>query len=108
MGTIYYVGCRDCNVYRDLDKFYALRPGVNSRAKALSLCEEIKGSQSFRAALLVSFMADHLGHNCTTFSEHNADVCEEFDPDYTWENKESKRFWEENWDGKEKTFPNEV
>lgn len=69
MGTIYSVACRDCRVVRNLDKFYTLRE-AKSRAEALEMRKDIE-KDSFRAALLVSFMWEHSGHNCTVFNEHS-------------------------------------
>ena len=69
MGTIYYVGCRDCKVVRDLDKFCTMRK-VEDRPDAIKYADEIK-KDSFRAGLLVSFLWEHEGHNCVAFSEHS-------------------------------------
>ena len=69
MGVIHYVGCRDCKVKRDLDKNYAMQPNVFTREDALELAEYVKESQSFRAALLCSFMKEHQGHNCTVWDD---------------------------------------
>lgn len=72
MGVIYAVVCRDCQVQRNLDKFRLILSVAKSRGDALGLAKEVEGD-SFRAALLVSFMGEHLGHNCTVVS----DVCDE-------------------------------
>ena len=77
MGTIYSVTCHDCKVTRDLNKFYSAFP-VATRDEALKYCERIK-KDSFRAGLLVSFMAEHQTHKCTFFSEHDMEW-EEYSP----------------------------
>jgi len=71
MGVIHYVGCRDCEVKRDLDKFYAMQPNIETREDALELGEYLKVSHSFRAGLLASFMKKHAGHNCTVWDDCN-------------------------------------
>lgn len=96
MGTIYFVGCRDCKVTRDLDKFYTMRTAAD-RADAIAIANDIKERDSFRAALLASFMWEHKGHNCTVFNEHDDALSEELDP---FENehgvKEDKDYWRES------------
>jgi len=87
MGRIYTVGCRDCKVTRDLDKFRTLRT-IKDRKDALDLADEIQQSGSFRAALLCSFLWEHRGHNCTVFAENDAAEAE-FDCD----NNDSS-FWD--------------
>lgn len=77
MGTMYYVGCRDCKVVRDLDKFYSMRE-VDTRDDMEELAGVIESKDSYRAALLVSFMGEHRGHDCVAFTEHNDDICDEF------------------------------
>ena len=70
MGTLYYVTCEDCKITRDLDKFYSAgRKCVETRADALEFAKIIEGD-SFRAGLLVSFMAEHKGHRCVFYCEH--------------------------------------
>ena len=98
MGTIYSVACRKCKVVRDLDKFY--RSGFMeeaTREAALKYCQDIE-KDSFRAGLLVSFMSEHIGHDCVFFNEHS-DCEEELDP---FENKngfiEDYNFWGQNKD----------
>ena len=90
MGTCYYVICRDCKVVRDLDKFYALR-SIATRGEALTLSKHLQdsGADSFRAALLISFMWEHTGHSCTVVDEHNEKG--RFPPD--GEPKEGHDFW---------------
>ena len=66
MGTLYYVGCYDCMVFRDLDKFYMLSDDVETHADAVKLGDDLDGHQGyiFRATLLISFMGKHSGHKC--------------------------------------------
>ena len=92
MGTLYYVGCYDCEVYRDLDKFYTMLELVENRGDALKFGEQIK-KDSFRAGLLVSFMWKHRGHNCTVFSEHMEHAFPGYADDIYGEHEESGTFW---------------
>lgn len=79
MGVIYSVACKDCKITRDLDKFYEARE-VDDRKDALKFADELK-DKSFRAALLVSFMVTHTGHDCVFFKEQSE--CEQdYDPMY--------------------------
>ncbi len=94
MGTIYSVACKDCKVTRDLDKFYGARK-VDSREDALEYSKELEknGASGFRAGLLVSFMAEHQGHDCVFFSEHDS-VMEELEPYFDDnEYKEDIDYW---------------
>ena len=93
MGTLYYVGCYDCMVYRDLDKFYDLLWDVSNRDEAKKLAI-VFGINPFRAALLVSFMGKHMGHKCTVFSEHDSEYTD-FDPDYDDKNVDYD-YWKTN------------
>jgi hypothetical protein len=81
MGVIYTVACRECKVSRDLDKFYSCRP-VKNKKEALDVAEQIKTRDYYRAALLASFMAAHIGHNCTVFTDNYEDLSDELDSDY--------------------------
>jgi len=90
MGTIYYVGCRDCNVFRDLDKFQAMSSGVDTREKAIEYATKIK-KDSFRCGLLVSFLADHMGHSCVVFTDRNELIWGEFIDEGA--KQESDEFW---------------
>jgi hypothetical protein len=70
MGVIYTVLCRDCRVFQDLDKFYACDMPIHDRADALELAKRFeKPGIAFRAALLASFMGEHMNHNCTMFTD---------------------------------------
>lgn len=92
MGTIYSVACRDCNVVRDLGKFYAME-SITTRAEALALAQELQTpGYSFAAALLVSFMWEHTGHSCTVYNEHNDRLEDEFDTLYGTA-KEDTDYW---------------
>lgn len=68
MGTCYYIACKNCREYRDLDKFYSAYP-VHTRKEALEY-EEVVKEKPFRFGLAVSFLAEHQGHDCVFFSEH--------------------------------------
>lgn len=93
MGVIYTVACRDCKVARDLQKFYGCR-SAKTRAEALELREDLRTDYLFGATLLVSFMAEHKGHNCTVFSDQDEALSEELDPDFGAEVKPDTDFWE--------------
>ena len=92
MGTIYCVGCYDCNIHRDLGKFYKLVYQIETRDDALEFAHDI-GDDSFRAGLLVSFMGKHQGHKCVVFSEHDEEIWGHFDPEYDGANMDYD-FWE--------------
>lgn len=64
MGQTYNVACHDCKLRRDLDKFYALTP-ANTRAQVSAVADRIRVTHDYRAALLVTFMAEHMGHKCS-------------------------------------------
>ena len=72
MGVIYYVVCRDCCVKRCLDKFYALLHRPKDRDEAFEFADLIE-KDGFGAGLLVSFMGEHSGHNCTIVSDTDID-----------------------------------
>lgn len=78
MGVIYSIACRNCKVTRDLDKFKASEPQVKTRQDALDYVDVIQ-RESFRAALLVSFMVTHKNHDCVFFHEQSG-MDEELDP----------------------------
>lgn len=87
MGVIYSVSCKTCKVHRNLDKLKGLR-NVSNRAEALAFGEylEVKPVM-FREGLLLSFMSEHIGHECVLFKEGM--VCEdELDPDRSDEYRE--------------------
>ena len=71
MGTEYSITCKDCKITRDLDKFSnATTSSVTTRKEALDFQDTVK-SDSFRAGLLVSFMGEHMNHDCVFHSENN-------------------------------------
>lgn len=82
MGVIYTVACRDCGVCRDVDKLRPSRP--DNRQEALEAAKEL---DAFRAALLIGFMAEHQGHNCTLFN----DAADQ--DDSTNYHSDGKKFW---------------
>jgi hypothetical protein len=97
MGTINFIGCYDCNVYRDLDKlgYLATGYGVKNRKDAIEFSKDIQNENygsAFKAALLVSFCLKHKSHKIVFFDEHEDSVWE-----YFVENaiEESAIFWEE-------------
>ncbi len=91
MGTEFSVCCRDCKVRRDLDKFYALYEKLDSRAAALAMVES--GYKTYNAALLLTFMGEHMGHNVTVLSEHDDG------PENDYPKEKGRYFWNEHlWD----------
>ncbi len=78
MGVQYYIICRKCRVYRDLDKFYIMLQKVSNRKDAIKFADEIKKIGSFRSSLLISFMYKHWEHDCFLTNEHN-DLIDSFD-----------------------------
>ncbi len=98
MGLIYSVACKKCKVVRDLDKFYSADGNIETRWDAKKYSSEIQ-TDCFRAGLLVSFMAKHMGHECVFYNE-NSDCADELwphkgDPDLTTEYTEDYDFWDE-------------
>jgi hypothetical protein len=78
MGVTYSITCKDCKVTRDLDKFYTSDIyKIETREDALEYREKIE-KDSFRAGLLVSFMAKHRTHECVYHSE--SDCLDEYEP----------------------------
>jgi hypothetical protein len=77
-----------------LDKFYSCRP-ISDRKDAEILSEEIRRGlhASYCAALLSSFLAAHMGHNCTVFNDNNEQISEELDPDFGANTKADGSFW---------------
>ena len=84
MGVNYYVACRDCKVVRDLDK---LRPCYPSNAREANQSANDMIGKLYNVSLLVGFMTEHQGHNCTMFNDH-AD--QDSIGNFAFENKE---FW---------------
>ena len=78
MGMIYFIGCNDCKVKRDLDKFYTISLGqdVDTRQKALEYAEKDIVKDNFRFALLASFLQKHKAHDCRFFDEDDDGFCE--------------------------------
>lgn len=89
MGVIYFVGCKKCGIYRDLDKFYTLHfcGEIKDRKKALELADKEVKKDSFRCALLLSFLSQHYGHDIVLF-----DDCGDFF-EYTEMKEENIDFW---------------
>lgn len=94
MGKLYSVACKTCQVTRDLDKFYTSdAQDIETREQALEYRDEIK-KDSFRAGLLVSFMAKHKGHDCVFFDEYSdcSEVLGPFENKHGYE--EDTDFWD--------------
>lgn len=71
MGTIYYVGCLDCGIYRDLyEGVSGCLLSVKERHDAM-IYREIVYNNAFCYGLLVSFLLEHAEHRCKFFSEHD-------------------------------------
>ena len=89
MGVLYFIGCKNCKKYRDLDKLQAISfNAIKDKKDAINFSEKIE-KDSYRIGLLVSFMADHIGHNCFLFTDN--DTLFEFKNAGAIE--EDKRFW---------------
>lgn len=73
MGATYSISCENCKVTRDLDKLSSLEDTVTSRKEMLEYRERIKENDSFRVALLVSFMSDHMGHKIVLYNDSVAE-----------------------------------
>jgi len=72
MGTLYYVVCHDCKIFRDLDKYMGGAGNIpQTREEMLEYSEKEIEKRSFRYALLVSFLVDHAAHNCELMNEND-------------------------------------
>lgn len=93
MGTIHFIGCKKCKVYRDLDKFYHI-PKITTREEAKEYAEDVKNKFYFQAALFITFAKEHQGHDINYFTEHD-DLW-----DWFRENAEeqSEQFWSEKYE----------
>jgi hypothetical protein len=93
MGVTYTVACKDCKVARDLDKLFIETVASRDEAKAYS-GSLLKKATLFREGLLLSFMADHYGHDCVLFSDSH-DEFEHMDPDLSDGYKHDHDFWKQ-------------
>ena len=92
MSVDYMIACRDCKVTRDLGTFYECRD-ISTRQDAIELADEIKRRSTFRAALLASFMGEHMHHDCVLFTDCD-DIADELDPfDNQHGFKEDTNYW---------------
>lgn len=89
MGVVYSIVCKTCRKWRDLDKLRTCE--VDNQADAEEYAYAIKLMGAYRPALLVSFMADHMGHDCTLIDDYDS----AFDG-ITDGFEEDKGYWEEN------------
>ena len=79
MGTTYFIGCKKCGVYRDLDKLYGLSDcNIDSRQAAFDYSKVVEES-SFKAGLIVSFALKHGPHGVFILDEHKIER-QELDP----------------------------
>ena len=96
MGTIYYIGCRDCRKVRDLGKLYVSLAPCGTRDEAIAMAERIK-VHAFQAALVVGFLNEHAGHNCCFFDDNNEDAIiqcgAEIDDDGKMVGDEGRDYW---------------
>lgn len=92
MGRIYSVACKDCKVVRDLDKLRTLE-SAKTAEEALKFSERLKKRpQLFREGLLLTFMHEHMGHDCVLF--HDGVACRErLDPTFDNDFTEDLDFW---------------
>lgn len=70
MSKDFFIACKDCKIIRSLDSFYSAVP-VQSRKDTIDFANKIQEQKgtAFRCALVVSFMAEHEGHDCVFFDE---------------------------------------
>lgn len=95
MGVEHYITCTDCKISRSLEKYYSatIYP-VTTRQEALDFREKVK-DDSFRAALLISFMGDHQDHSCVFHTENNGQYDTwDWELDKETEYKEDTDFWQ--------------
>ena len=95
MGIIYNIVCHECKVYRYLDKLSPVN--IKTRNDAV---EYTNNKINIREALLVSFMQEHLGHECVllndmdneeSFFEIENDYEEDSQTSVVWECKEQEK-----------------
>jgi hypothetical protein len=75
MGQLFYIACTECKITRDLDKFYTLfhclEQKIKDKNEMIEFSEHVE-KDSFRSALLISFMAEHYGHKCVLTNEQDS------------------------------------
>jgi len=87
MGKIYSVACHKCKVYRDLNKLQPVT--VDTRESAIAL---MKNEVGLKNTLLLSFLHEHLGHDCTLVNDSDSEyLMSKIEDEY----KEDYNFWEE-------------
>lgn len=89
MGVIYSIACKTCKTYRDLDKLDPWE--ADNREEALEYARHIEETTAYRPAILIAFMAAHLGHDCTLIDDYHS----KFD-DFLEGYEEEKGFWDED------------
>jgi len=86
MGVIYYVACRQCKVYRDIDKAWRLGNPLTTREDALEFVNTVK-KDAYRAGLLATFIVgEHGGHDCFVCSDASEMLPKKY-------KKEDVNFW---------------
>lgn len=89
MGTCYTILCHTCKVQRDLDKFGSITTVCKTRADMLSFADTLEQTDSFRAALALTFFMAHRGHDVKVLDDCGHD--ELFEEPIASYNKED--FW---------------
>lgn len=90
MGTEFCVLCHDCKVVRALDKFGVMMTNAKTKGEMLAVSYSIESHDSYRSALLATFLWKHKDHRVTVDWEHNDALYEEPISSYHHED-----FWSE-------------
>ncbi len=87
MGIIYYIACKRCKTYRNLDKLIYLMNSdhITTRSAAVDFSKVVE-TNSFRAGLLISFMSLHFMHEICMYSDMYEGVPIEYE-------EEKYNFW---------------
>lgn len=88
MGTQYYIGCIDCKVKREIDKFYLPRT-IKTQTEWNEFFYDLENAtpkEYYAIALLLSFMHEHMCHKLIYFSDQDDEIKEKYD--FGWEQKD--------------------
>jgi hypothetical protein len=83
MGVTYTAICRTCKLQRDIDKLRV--PNLRTQKEVLENMDEIN---PYRSALLIGFMSEHEGHNCTLINDTM-----DYDEDFQHFDRDDRDYW---------------
>lgn len=94
MGECFYISCTDCKITRHLNKFRY----INYPAPKLKNMRDVKNyelylqDKQYYSALTISFMFEHITHNCILWNESNDECLEKYCADID-ECDDNKKFY---------------